>query len=77
MVSPGSWVLRFEREKASVGSIRPSVRPSTFPVQTANQEQREQERGGGGVAEGEEVESEIRRKRERERGRDLVSMLEK
>lgn len=52
----GFWGLK--REKASVGSIHPSVHPSTFPVQTANQEQREQE-------EGEREEGEVERERHR------------
>lgn len=50
-----------KREKASVGSIHPSVHPSTFPVQTANQEQREQE---GGEGEEGKTERENHRKRE-------------
>lgn len=39
----GFWGLK--KEKASVGSIHPSVHPTTFPIQTTNQEQRESREG--------------------------------
>ena len=40
VVSPGSWVLRLEKGESERG-IRPSVHPTAFPIQAADQEQRE------------------------------------
>lgn len=61
MVSPGSWVLRFEKERKRAWdpSIHPCIHPHS-PVQTANQERREQEGG-------EREEGKVERERHRER----------
>lgn len=61
VVSPGSWVLRFEeREKASVGSIHPVVHPSIhIPRPNRKPGAQKKERGG--------EEERHRKERERER----------
>lgn len=52
MVSPGSWVLRFEESESEHG-IQPFVRASIhIPDQTADQERRESRKGVGGWGEG-------------------------
>lgn len=60
MVSPGSWVLRFEKRESERG-IHACIHPHS-PVQTTNQEQRDQEGGEG--EEGEGCEGETQKERE-------------
>lgn len=73
MVSPGSWVLRFEESESEHG-IQPFVRASIhIPDQTADQERRESRKGVGGWVGGVREGGGMEQNREK----DHMSMLEK
>lgn len=65
MVSPGSWVLRFEKGESERG-IHPSIRASNHIPHPNHKPGAEREQGGGEVG-GEEDREERNTERERER----------